>query len=120
MSDWIIILGMGIITHALRLSMIIGSGRLTVREPLRRALRFAPAAVLSAIIFPEVLQPGGPLDVSLGNERLLAGLVATMVAWRTQNMILTVALGMVTLWLLQAVDWTIISQWSSLSLRLVG
>jgi branched-subunit amino acid transport protein len=120
MSDWIIILGMGVITHFLRLSMILTSGRLTIPEPLRRALRFAPAAVLSAIILPEMLQPAGALDISLGNERLLAGLVAIVVAWRTQNMILTVAVGMIVLWILQAVDWTILGEWSNLSLWLIG
>jgi branched-subunit amino acid transport protein len=102
MSDWIIVLGMGLITFGLRLSMIVGSGRLTISEPLQRALRYAPAAVLSAIILPEMLQPGGTLDVSLGNARLLAGLMAIAVAWRTQNMIWTVGVGMVTLWVLPA------------------
>ena len=108
MSDWIIILGMGLITHSQRLSMIVGSGRLAINDSLRRALRFAPAAVLSAIILPEMLQPGGSLDISIGNERMLAGLVAIIVAWRTQNMILTVAVGMIVLWILQAIDWTIL------------
>ena len=108
MSDWIIILGMGLITHSQRLSMIVGSGRLAINDPLRRALRFAPAAVLSAIILPEMLQPGGSLDISIGNERMLAGLVAIIVAWRTQNMILTVAVGLIVLWILQAIDWTIL------------
>jgi branched-subunit amino acid transport protein len=101
MSDWIIILGMGLITHSQRLSMILFSGRLAISEPFKRALRFAPPAVLSAIILPEMLQPGGQLDFSLGNERLLAGLAAIIVAWRTRNMILTVAIGMVILWILQ-------------------
>lgn len=113
MNDWLIILGMGLITHGLRLSMILGSGRLTISEPLRRALRFAPAAVLSAIIAPELLRPGGGLDFSLGNERLLAGLLAIVVAWRTGNMIWTVVVGMGSLWLLQAIDWTTLVAWSS-------
>ena len=120
MNDWIVILGMGVITHVLRLSMILTSGRLTIPESLQRALRFAPAAVLSAIILPEMLQPAGALDISLGNERLLAGLVAIVVAWRTQNMILTVAVGMIVLWILQAIDWTILGEWSNLGLWLNG
>ena len=33
----IIIVGMGLITHAIRLSMILTSGRLSIGEPLRRA-----------------------------------------------------------------------------------
>jgi branched-subunit amino acid transport protein len=68
---------------------------------LRQALRFVPAAVLSAIILPEVVQPAGVLDLSLGNERLLAGLVAVVVAWYTRNVLWTIGAGMVTLWLVQ-------------------
>jgi len=120
MNDWLIIIGMGLITHAQRLVMILFSGRLVINESMREALRFAPAAVLSAIILPEMLQPAGALDMSLGNERLLAGLVAMAVAWRTKNMIWTVAVGMVVLWILQAVDWTILNEWSNLSLWLIG
>jgi branched-subunit amino acid transport protein len=97
-----IIIGMGLITYAIRLVMIVGSGKLVLNPRLQRALRFAPAAVLSAIILPEMFQPGGTLDVSLGNERLLAGVMAIGVAWLTQNMIWTVVAGMVSLWVLQA------------------
>ena len=120
MSDWLIILGMGVITHGLRLSMILSAGRLTISPPLRRALRFAPAAVLSAIILPEMLQPGGGLDISLGNERLLAGMVAIAVAWRTQNMLWTVGVGMVVLWILQALDLTGLAQAISMLLWTSG
>jgi branched-subunit amino acid transport protein len=120
MNDWLIIIGMGLITHALRLVMILSSGRLVINASLRRALRFAPAAVLAAIILPEMLQPAGMPDVSPGNDRLLAGLVAMAVAWRTQNMIWTVAVGMVLLWILQAIDWTILNEWSNLSLWPIG
>ena len=102
MNLWLIIIGMGVITYAIRLVMIAGTGRFTLDPRLQRALRYAPAAVLSAIILPEMAQPGGVLDLSLGNERLLAGLLAMVVAWRTQNVIWTVLLGMAALWLLQA------------------
>jgi branched-subunit amino acid transport protein len=40
------------------------------------------------------------LDVSWGNGRLLAGLIAALVAWRTQNVLWTIGVGMVVLWLL--------------------
>lgn len=102
MNLWWVVLGMGLITFALRLALIEGAGRFGLPPRWQRALRYAPAAVLSAIILPEMVQPGGTLDLSLGNERLLAGLVAIAVAWFSRNMILTVVVGMLTLWLLQA------------------
>ena len=103
MNLWLIIIGMGVITYTIRLSMIVVSGQVQLSDQLQRALRYVPPAVLSAIILPEMVQPGGTLDISLGNERLLAGLIAIVVAWYTQKMIWTVAIGMITLWLLQAI-----------------
>ncbi len=84
---------MGLITYALRLSMILLLGRIEIPVLLRRALRFVPPAVLSAIILPELVRPGG--------ARLAAGVLASIVAWRTRNTFLTVAAGLVTLWILQ-------------------
>jgi branched-subunit amino acid transport protein len=104
MNLWLTIVGMGMITYAIRLSMIVMSGQIQLSDQLQRALRYVPPAVLSAIILPEMVQPGGTLDLSLGNERLLAGLIAIVVAWFTKNMIWTVAIGMIALWILQAIN----------------
>lgn len=94
--------GMGLITYLIRLSLFLLPERVMLPPWMLRALRYVPAAVLSAIIFPELMQPGGTLDLSLGNERLLAGLAAAVVAWRTRNVLLTVGVGMALLWILQA------------------
>ena len=104
MNLWLVVIGMGVITYAIRLSMIVLSGQIQLSDSLQRALRYVPPAVLSAIIVPEMVQPGGTLDLSLGNERLLAGLIAIVVAWTTKNMIWTVAIGMIALWILQAIN----------------
>ena len=100
---WLTLLGMGMITYSIRLSMILLLGRAEISDGLRRALRLVPPAVLSAIIFPELLRPNGALDISLSNPRLLAGIVAALVAWRTKNALLTIGVGMAALWILQAV-----------------
>ena len=102
MSLWLTVIAMGVITYALRLSLLGVLGQFEVPPLLSRALRFVPAAVLSAIIVPDLLQPGGKLNLSLGNTRLLAGLLAMVVAWRTRNVVLTVAVGLAALWVLQA------------------
>lgn len=101
MNLWLVIIGAGIITYAIRLSMIVASDRLVLPDNLQRALSYVPVAVLSAIIFPEVLQPGGQLDLSLGNARLIAGLAATLVAYFTKNVMWTVVAGMGVLWSIQ-------------------
>ena len=103
MNLWLIIIGMGVITYAIRLSMIVMSGQIQIGDNIQRALRYVPPAVLSAIILPEMLQPGGTLDISIGNERLLAGLIAIAVAWFSKSLLWTVAIGMISLWILQAI-----------------
>jgi branched-subunit amino acid transport protein len=103
MNVWLTILGAGIITFAIRLSLIALMGRVEVPPLIQRALRFVPPAVLSAIIFPELLMRNGALDASLGNTRLLAGVLAALVAWRTKNVLLTIGVGMAALWILQVV-----------------
>lgn len=98
------ILGMGLITYLIRLSLFLLPERAMLPPWMLRALRYVPAAVLSAIILPELLLPEGTFDLSLGNERLLAGVVAAVVAWRTRNVLLTVGAGLVLLWILQAIS----------------
>ncbi len=101
MTLWLVIIGMGLITYAIRLSMIVLLERVEITDTIRSALRFVPPAVLSAIILPELLQSGGYFDLSLGNDRLLAGLLAMLVAWRSKNVLLTIGIGMAVLWILQ-------------------
>jgi branched-subunit amino acid transport protein len=103
MITWLIIACMGIVTYLIRLSIIAAIGHINVPPLVQRGLRFVPPAVLSAIIFPEILRPGGPVDLSPGNLRLLAGVLAALVAWRTKNVLLTIAVGMAALWILMAV-----------------
>ncbi|MEP7358940.1 MAG: AzlD domain-containing protein [Anaerolineales bacterium] len=102
MATWLIILGMGIVTYAIRLSLIGAVKQLTLPPLVMRGLRFVPPAVLSAIILPEVLQPAGHIDITLANPRLLAGIIAALVAWRTRNVVATVVVGLVVVWLIQA------------------
>ena len=59
---------------------------------------------LTAIWAPEILLRGGALQLTLGNERLLAGVVAILAAWRFRLTYLTIAAGMVALHLLAAGD----------------
>jgi branched-subunit amino acid transport protein len=99
---WLVMFAIGLVTYATRLSFILLMGEMEIPATARRALRFVPVAVLSAIILPELLIREGALDVSPGNERLLAGIVAFLVAWRTKNAVLTILTGMAALLLLQA------------------
>jgi branched-subunit amino acid transport protein len=89
------------LTFATRLSFILLLDRIRVPEWFRRGLRFVPMAVLSAIILPELTSPHGSLFLSWRNPQLLAGLVAILVAWRTKNVLLTIAVGIAALLIFQ-------------------
>jgi branched-subunit amino acid transport protein len=100
---WLTIAGAGAVTFALRLSFIALLGRMGTPHFFGRALRFVPAAVLTAVVIPLLFYDDGALEVSLGNERLLAGLVAALIAWRTRSVLFTLGGGMATLWALQSI-----------------
>ena len=101
MNIWVVMLLGGLLTFGMRLSFIYLLGRVNVPDAIRRALRFVPPAMLSALVLPQLLMPAGPLDISLGNHRWLAGLIAILVAWRTRSILLTILAGMAALLLLQ-------------------
>jgi branched-subunit amino acid transport protein len=96
---WVIIFGGMLVTYLTRLSFILLIPLERFPEKVRSGLRFVPPAVLAALITPELFRPGGTWDLSLGNERLLAGIVAILIAWRTKNIWLTITFGMVWLWI---------------------
>jgi branched-subunit amino acid transport protein len=99
---WIIIIFGGLGTLLLRMSFIVLEDRLVIPELFRNGLRFVPVAALTALVIPALLLQQGQINISLANERLLAGVVATLVAYFSRNVLLTISTGMVTLWALQA------------------
>lgn len=101
MLFWLTIIVVGILTYALRVSFIAFYGKITIPPGLQRALYFVPVTVLPAIIAQQLMVRDGVWFISVHNPRLLAGVVAILVAWRTRNVLLTIALGMLSLWLLQ-------------------
>lgn len=103
MNIWLIILLGGLLTFAMRLSFIYLMDKFEFPEWLRNSLRLVPPAVLSAIVFPELLFTNGQLNLTLDNNRLIAGIVAILVAWRSRNTLLTIGVGMAVLLVLQAI-----------------
>lgn len=104
MSDlyiWSIIIGAALITYLLRLSFVILLDVITFPAVLTRALRFVPASVITALVVPALVFQDNQLNLSLDNERLLAGFVAAVVAYYSRNILVTIGTGMVALWLIQ-------------------
>lgn len=101
MNIWLVLLLGGLITFGMRFSLIYLFGRFEIPQTMRMALHYVPPAVLSAIIFPELFFHANQFDLSLGNTRLLAGLVAILMAWYTKNTLLTIIAGMTALLIFQ-------------------
>ena len=100
---WLVIAGAAAVTFMLRVSFIALLGRTGMPLSVERALRFVPAAVLTAFVIPLLIYENGVMQVSLGNERLLAGLIAALIAWRSGSVLFTLGGGMAALWILQAI-----------------
>jgi branched-subunit amino acid transport protein len=97
---WIILIVAGLLTFLTRLSFIALLEKWTPPAWVGRALRFVPPAVLTAILVPELLMRNNHFVPA--NPRLLAGALAAGVAWRTKNVILTIAIGMAALIMMQS------------------
>ena len=88
MKLWLILLGMALVTFALRSAFLLLPPGVELPALFRRALRYVPAAVLTAIWAPEVL---------VQNEQLPAGAVAIAVAWRWRTTFATIIAGLLAL-----------------------
>lgn len=92
-----VFLAAGAATFLIRLSFIAVEGRVRLPAWFRTALQFVPAAMLSALIAPDLLMRDGQLFLSPQNTRLVAGIVAVVVAARTRSVAWTIVAGMAAL-----------------------
>jgi branched-subunit amino acid transport protein len=104
MNLWLVVLGAAVGSYVLRVSFVALFGRMDDVPPrVERTLALVPPAVLAALVLPELVLEGEALALSLDNHRLLAGALAAVVAWRTEDMLATVAVGMGALYTLSLV-----------------
>ncbi|HEY0844172.1 MAG TPA: AzlD domain-containing protein [Noviherbaspirillum sp.] len=96
MSHTIMILGMAVITVFIKAGIFILGGRVAFPPLLQQALGFVPVTVLTAIIVPMILAPGGEgLELTWRNPQLIASIVAVLVCAATRRQLLTIALALV-------------------------
>lgn len=97
---WATIFLAGAGTFAMRASFIAAADRLIDVPPwAQRLLRQIPPAALASIVVPALVRPEGDLDLT--HPRFVAGIVAALVAWRTNNVMATLVVGMGLVVLLQ-------------------
>ena len=99
---WSMMIAIGLATFAIRFAPIALLARLELPDWLKRALRYVPPAVMTAIITPSLFFAGGTPTIVFDFPRLAAAGCAALIAWRTRSTLWTVVLGMLALWGLQA------------------
>ena len=100
---WLVIIVAAVATFGLRYLPINFLENRRLAPWLERALRYVPAATLAGLVFPALFLQNGKLALTLSNDRLLAGILAALIAYFTRNTLLTIILGLVALWVLQRV-----------------
>ncbi len=98
---WGTVVAGGAVTLAIRASFIMLPPGTRVPELLQRCLKYVAAAVLPALIVPDVLFRELAPGAAINTYRVIALLVASLVAWRTKSVVGTLVAGMGTLWLLK-------------------
>lgn len=93
---WLAFVLLAVTTLVTRGSFIVIGERGRLPAVVQRALRYAPAAALSALIVPDLLLVQGSVDPL--NPKLLAGLAVIAVALRWRNPWLPFLTGMGVLW----------------------
>ena len=112
---WTVILLGGVATFAIRGSFVFLYERLDLPALAEAALKYVPAAVLAALVVPAVLTVDGTPVVETGlgpvaagrallaSDRVLAGALAAVVAYYTEDVLPTIVVGMAALLALGAV-----------------
>ncbi|MBF2000514.1 MAG: AzlD domain-containing protein [Synechococcales cyanobacterium M58_A2018_015] len=95
MNELLLIMGMMLVTLAIRYPVLALSGRLKLSDWFLQLLRYVPPTVLTAIVVPAVLMPTGEeLSLTLTNARMMGALAAVAVGLWRKNLLLTIAVGM--------------------------
>ena len=100
-SIWLTFILICLATTLPRASFIVLGNRFTLPPTLQRALRYAPAAALAAIVMPDVLVVDNALDIF--NPKLAAAIAVAIVALRWRNTWLPFIVGMAVLLGLRAI-----------------
>ena len=93
-SEVLIVSGMAIAAFSIRYVVFGASDRIQLSPALLKALRYVPPVVLTAIVVPEVFLHKGTLLISYENARLVGAIAACTISALTQNLLLTIVLGM--------------------------
>ena len=90
---WVAILAVGGLNYLSRLSFIAFFASRSMPRWLSRVLKFVPVAMLTALVVPMVIAPGGAM-ITGDSARIPAALAAFVVAFFTRSTMWTLVVGM--------------------------
>ena len=96
---WLWISIAGLVTFFTRYSMVAFVSPKSLSKTTRKILTYVPSAVFPAIIFPAVFLDKKGFFVSIENPQIWAFAVAVAVGYYFQNIILTIATGLISFWI---------------------
>lgn len=95
MQTFFLVAGMAMVTFAIRYLILPLSGRIQFSNGMRRALRYVPPSVLTAIIVPAAMIPDGQvLNLSWTNPYCVGAILTTLIGWFSKNLLITIVGGM--------------------------
>ncbi len=98
---WLLIVVLALGTWSMRAFPIILHGHVPHPAWLERLLKHVPVAALTALVVPGALYLHQGSEYTFAPARTIASAIALLVAWRTRNVLWTLAAGMGALWLAQ-------------------
>ncbi|WEY37916.1 AzlD domain-containing protein [Paraburkholderia sp. SUR17] len=103
MNYALLILGMALITWAIRAAVFVLGDRVVFPPLVRTALGFLPVTVLTALIVPMAVAPHGSPELTWRNPQLVGALAAIAVSALTRRPLLTIAVGLAVFFVWQGV-----------------
>jgi branched-subunit amino acid transport protein len=103
MNYVLLIVGMALITWAIRAAVFVLGDRVVFPPLVRTALGFVPVTVLTALIVPMAVAPHGSPELTWRNPQLVGALAAIAVSALTRRPLLTIAVGLAVFFVWQGV-----------------
>ena len=104
MTEWMLIIGMTLVTFLPRYIPIAIAGKIKVTPLLSLALSYVPIAVMSVIIVQGAMISNGELSITMENSKLIASISSFLTAVATKHMFLTIGVGLITFFIMKIIN----------------
>lgn len=91
---WALLFAFAVVTYLLRASFVALFSYYDAPEAVQAHLHLVAPAVLAAVALPPLFYRDGAYHLSVTDPFLLAGLAGAVVAWRTESLVWTMAVGL--------------------------